>query len=237
MFTKTFTIQKDEDYGIIGLKPSWIPISNAGTGTLIAHDMFEHSATAKFGAAEEELMALGAAHLIRGENGFLIRNNKQTNESVFSNDIYSILYDLGNNERSRLLSRCEKTLPLKNDEAERVFEEAARLGIDQTVEEWEYLENIEEDTPKDSIIGTMLDGDYSTQSLKCTIVDWMRLGYRKATKRYAGVDLYDLARIYKEIGKEVDDIFSDSTEGDEVRISVNMQNMNFTVRNLNRYRW
>lgn len=236
MFSKIFIVAEDDEYGMIGLKPSWIPISNAGQGTLIPHDMFEHSATAKFGAAEEELMALGAAHRIRGENGFFqLGTIGRHSSDILSNSVYGILIDLNNSERSSFLSPPRNTYKLKDEGAESVCQIAAMKGIQMAVSEWrDSLSEEDKQISDNQIIMDSLAGNWSFIELKTIVAGWMRIGYMNAQRRFPEIDLYNLAQLYESIGKSVDQVISDSYPGDQVRVTVDLRAFRFTVKNLER---
>lgn len=236
MFSKTFDIVEDVDYGEIGLKPAWIRESNAGQGSLICHDMFEHAATARHGAAEEELMAIGAAYRIRGENGFFQSGylGNQTSD-VLSNDVSAILTDLSRHERSRLMAEPRRTYKLKDEQAEFVCQTAARKGIQKAITGWLYF--YEGDRPMESangfdswVIGEFLDGNYTLSELHDIVVGWIRIGYTNAGRRFPEVDLYGLAYMYKGVGESVNRLLDEAYLGRQVRITVDLKRVKYKVK-------
>lgn len=232
MFSKTFRVAEDEDYGEIGLMPSWISPANAGQGTLIPHDMFEHSATAKFNATEEELMAIGAAHRIRGENGFFNQHGRQVSD-ILSNDVYSILTDLSNSERGSFIKPPGNTYKLKDEQAEFVCQASASKGIRMAISEWRDSLSEEDEQISDSqVVMDNLTGNRSFPELQAIVAGWMRIGYMNAQRRFPEIDLYGLAYLYKGIGKSVDEVIGNSYPGDKVRVTVDLRALRFTVRNL-----
>lgn len=64
---RDFVYQDDEDTGLIGLMPRWMP--NANTTYAVAHDILEHFMPNGLTAGEDELEALGALLALRIENG------------------------------------------------------------------------------------------------------------------------------------------------------------------------
>ena len=65
-----------------------------------------------------------------------------------------------------------------------------------------------------------------TPETNATIVAWIRQGYRRALRRYEGIDLYTLGTSFFElVGKRVDALLGcdQLAYGDKVRVSLNPQ--------------
>lgn len=74
----TFDVQRSEEYGELGFRPSWYPTGDPLPVMTVAHDILEHFPKDD-GSAEGEYMALGAALLLRGDSGYCQNGRPEQN--------------------------------------------------------------------------------------------------------------------------------------------------------------
>lgn len=202
---RDFIYQEDEESGLLGLLPTWMPKAN--TTTAIAHDVLEHFFPRELTAAEDELVALGALLALRIENG--VFHNYYTYAEQLAQTVSSVLTDIDRDSLpvprpcpSRRLSDDYRWADDLILEAVPKSIAAARRELSDAEEPWVLAD---------------------TSALEQAIVGYLRKGYRKAVRRFASADLYTIgASLFKKLdacSKKLVD--SDMLrEGDRVRVMV-----------------
>lgn len=177
--SRQFVFEEDDDTGLIGLKPLWI--GNANTTTAVAHDMLEHFIVPALNTAEAEFAAVGALLALRIENG--VFSNYRTPEEQFAEVVFSVLTDV---ERDSLeLPRFRQSRHLSDDYcwADELIESAVPKAFEMRKREFAT------ETADGAYVPEVL---LEQQMLTPTLCALLRLGYRRALKRFEGVDLYTL---------------------------------------------
>lgn len=174
----------------MGLVPTWFDGANPTTGLGVAHDMLEHFKSDP-GPTEGECQALGSFLLIRAEPAHFNRNNSR---SPLAGDLLGILYDIV--EQSRQMPKSRKTRPL-----DEFSEKLLQSGLREAFADIEgMLEEIEDEEERSETRTRML-------SSREDIASWIRVGYRKALRRYSNCDTYSVGRdLFKKIEKLVDEL-------------------------------
>jgi len=167
----TFECAEHQDYGTLGWRMVTQPNFDPLTDMALPHDMMEHRAR-DTGTVEEELQALGASLHVRNMEQFYV-DMGQANPDPAVN-IASDFPTLFNQYLAgRELNTPPKTVPIDDVEEviDRVFIECANFV------KWNEMDALTEDQ-------------------KTSIRGWVRLGYRRAQKRYANIDPYILCRAF-----------------------------------------
>jgi hypothetical protein len=202
---REFIYNVDEDTGEEGLQPVWFANATPTRGSGAAHDILEHF-TKQAGPVEGELEAIGASLAIRWEHGWgrshgvLIRE-----EDVMANSVSGVLTDILRDDLELPCFKRSRALPEEHDWADAVIQLGVRKGLERA--------RREEPT------ADMLQG----ADLEEALVAWTRQGYRKAQRRYRGIDLYTLGNIlFDRVAKQVDKLLASEylNLGDRVRVSL-----------------
>lgn len=216
MQVRRFTYGIDRDTGMEGLRADWMLNAEPGNGRLCAHDVLEHNLREP-GAAEGEMMALGASLYIRGFSGWF-HNNSLTVEGIYANDVSSIMERVA--EGAETLSDPGVTRPLRDCEnEEQSFHELIDLGFKLARDE---LPRLTDDWQ--AVADEVLTSENKRRAL-----GWLRKGYRKAVRRYAGADPYEIGRMFTALAKEIDRKTHDLYEGAAVTIRIDARTCHFSV--------
>lgn len=163
-----FVFETDES-GVLGFRPVGI---KGGTSTPgVAHDILEHFPDPKLSGVEGELMALGAMLALRIETGAVSPHRSAAEHlALVMTEVVKWCADN---------CRTVKPLPSKSLHhcyawAENTIQEAARMVHGFVVRN--------DRTRKDALP--------EPQALALAVIPWLRLGYRKALRRYDGLNLY-----------------------------------------------
>lgn len=210
-------VREDFDSGITGFMMKASPVISypmvAAEGLLVAHDIIEHqNGPEKIGGIADELEALGAVWLVRGQWGDLRRDGVGSAHSPQRN----IAADVGN--LFLLLMRGVPLRPVdgyvprsKFTPADDAFEDMAHLGYLNAIEEWRAA-GFDEDYGKPA---------YSREELESLALMLMRQGWRKAMRRFRPGGPMAANAMFWTIAEAVDDAlkYSDLIEGDEYVVS------------------
>jgi len=219
--TGQFECEMHEEFGLLGVRPAWMPNSDPLTGMAAAHDLLEHFADDD-GGVEAEFMALGASFLIRGNTGYHNRNgSNHSPESNIAADFHE-LYRHVAHEDFTLLDPGDVP-PVEDEDLDAVLRKAARLGLELVRNEESY--ELDRDEDDDSV--TLFCSEQSRER----ILGWLRKGFTKAEERYADVDIYTLAfEVFSNIEKRIDGwLESGEAEGKTLNIEVDLSNLSVTM--------
>lgn len=203
MIRRVFQCAKNEDYGFLGWRPVDMPNADPLMGMTVAHDLMEHF-RGDNGGVEAEFMALGAALYIRGEGGFFSESRYTPAESVAA-DVPDLMRHIVH-EGFSLNPAPHRTRATEETEPCDAVLQAVEFenGDDGIADEWARS--------------------------KWNALDWLRIGYRKAKRRYAGIDPWDLTYIFRQIA-EAADRHLESAEGFETLVvEFSPRSMSFDVR-------
>lgn len=207
---RDFTYARADGDSFKGLKPVWFENADPTTGQGVAHDMLEHFLSQK-GPVEGELAAFGAFLAIRLEQGSLdlvFRSEAQ----VLASDIVSVLADILDLELALPALKRSRALDDSYEAADNTIDAALTLAFAEARSDWAT-----QGTEPSSYEHLL------TPAMRATYQAWIRDGYRRALKRYDGVDLYRLGnRFFKEVQKTLDALLhcGSLSEGDKIRVSL-----------------
>ncbi len=197
-----FECAEHEEFGSLGWKLKGASGMDPLGGMAVAHDCLEHF-TAEDGV-HHEFMALGASLFVRGPYYYSRKGRYESNPGVhIASDLPGILHHVQNEGYS--------------------FQEAPRTrSLDsEVVEGWidrmfqKFHSNCEE---------------YAHEDLRLTAEDernirsWMRIGYRKAVKRYRGRD-GEAMNLFCYIENAADKALRGCGGGEELEVCVNFSTL------------
>jgi hypothetical protein len=207
---RSFIYARADEDNFVGFKPAWFDNADPTTGRGVAHDMLEHFLAQK-GPAEGELAAFGAFVAIRLEQGSLT-GNPRTPEDVLAADIASVLKDILDLDLPVPAPKTSRPLDDVYVSADELINEALTRAFTMSRNEWAACGT--EPSSYEHLL---------TASMRSTYQAWMRDGYRRALKRYDGIDMYGLGgRFFRKIEKTLDTLLGSGylLEGDQVRVSL-----------------
>lgn len=204
---RDFIYSTDDNLGLDGLRPAWFENADPTNGRGVAHDMLEHFKH-QVGPIEGELEALGSAMALRWEHE---PSSTSSAEEIMARDICTVICDMAQSghrvpapKNSKKLSDCFS-----------YADDAIVSGVKQGMED--ARKELLHDEPDDDFLKLL------TVELQTTMIAWIRQGYRKAVKRYDGVDLYTLGtHFFKKVTTKIDSLLSSENLhlGDRVRVSL-----------------
>lgn len=210
---RDFIYKEDEETGLSGLVPVWMP--NGNSTTQVAHDVLEHVLPGDHTPIEDELMALGAVLALRIENDALTRYRSHADQLAIlvANVIQDVeRYDLP------LPRRCpSRGLGEEYAWAEDLISQGATKGIEIARKEMDYDKTFEEEEA--AVFADI-------PALRANIVGYLRKGYRKAVRRYANRDLYTVGQVlFKRLNEASEKLVSSEMleVGDRVRVLVDVR--------------
>jgi hypothetical protein len=205
----SFDWREDKEFGHYGWIMTGMPDFNASTGLGIAHDTLEHFANGD-GSLTDEMMAFGAMMYIRGEGGYFdaLPNNNNVPHLQLGGDICRFLQD--ERRGSIHIRKPPRTYSIGEMDSE----------IQLSIKEGVRLANSELD-----------DGDtpFSTGEVTDRMIGWMRIGYRKAERRYCNAAPIYLAHLFTEIRDTVDRQFKHGEEGEKLIVKVCQKSLKFRI--------
>ncbi len=199
----TFVCAKHEEYGTMGWKLKNMAHFDPLGGMTIAHDILEHFPNDD-GIASGECQALGASLYVRGEEYSVgIKNSSNSPGTNMSGDIVNLFSE------GREIAQAPKTKPL-DDDAENWIQDcmhdarkkAAYRDVDDVNKLEEFFQNA---------------------------IGWLRIGYKRAKVRYAGLTTNELAYFFYEIEKQADKYLKMAEEGQELVVSTDTKNLRVEV--------
>ncbi|MDY7537572.1 hypothetical protein QN372_00265 [Undibacterium sp. RTI2.1] len=207
MIHTIFEWRENREYGEEGWILKGFPNFNASSGRGVAHDTLEHFKDGD-GSLADEMMAFGAMLHIRGESGWFAslptRDNRLDKQMGF--DIARFLQELRSGNVD--LRKPPRTYRLKD----------ADLESD--------LFNIIKEGVKEANQGRDNDAEIFQPGLVTDkMIHWMRVGYRKALKRFKGNKPHDIAYCFDTIANRVDLGFDLGDIGDELHVCVNTESL------------
>lgn len=190
MKTVKLQVQEDIATGELGLTVKAMKMIDtpmvANEGLLIAHDLLEHQNGVKnIGSIDDELEALGGVWYIRGLSNKMRKGSSATAYDTLPYDICSLgeIYMHGVNFRT----------PVPNTRAldyDYEFGHIISSGIKKLREELDYCE--------------MTIDEVRLKAYEDACLHYMRRGFRKANRRYAGV--YEASSMFWNVSNAVDTI-------------------------------
>lgn len=222
MVTHEFVAEQHEDSGLLGWRQKLQPGFDPLPGMAVAHDVLEHFPGGNE-SAHDEFQALGAAYRIRGEVGYFHHLSSQPawkHLSAEMPDIFTHVYVT----REALLADppAHALRPLRSYDAERAeftFRKCLREGCNE-------VRNMHEGVDlKDDIEDFIRKG-----------VAWMRVGYRRVSKRYGVMHLSNVNDLFHQISAEADKHLAAASEGDLLRVTIlSVQRCFYSMKHLSSY--
>lgn len=201
MISRKFRVEEHPDFGTLGLSLVGMPWAEPFPGMAAAHDVLEHFPNDD-GSIEAEYMALGASLLVRdGSNYYASKgqNRSEPYENIGSEIVSQ--YHYAAQRRSFFVRDPGRTLPLSDDYAEdqiqRTADESRRVLLG------EFDGDDRQDEAREFV---------SAENL-ARLVGWMRKGYRRAARRFAGVPSWRLLATFQDIERKADAFLAHAEEG------------------------
>lgn len=202
-----FIAAEHEEYGGIGWSPVWVRDADPClSGMTVAHDILEHFPSAGADVIGE-LQAIGAMFYIRGVGGYWHQINHMRPDPGYhaSADIPDIFRHV-----------VDESMPFE-------CPKGGRRRLSEEIEDWigDGLADTEEIRD--------IDFPIEWESFKSHAARWIRIGYRRAVRRYRGIDPYSISTLFLKIQKGIDSTLREEVwPGMELTVSLDIQNQ--TVR-------
>jgi hypothetical protein len=202
-----FEYREHEDYGSMGWAMKGCQDADPLDGKAVAHDILEHfpKVPESFGIGGE-FMALGACYYLRGETG------------VLSNGYYTYADNIAGEFPEILNHYLDHRLPFPEPKPTSGTG-YGEPGISEIIAEARKLCTSEDG----QFCGDPNKHDLDNMLKKAR--GYMRIGYRKAARRYAGLDAYTLGNcLFEDIAKIADDCLKQAEIGMELTIYTDIKN-------------
>ena len=203
MIHSVFEWREDEEYGDYGWIMKNQPTFNVSNGLGVAHDTMEHFKS-RHGHIAYEMRAFGAIMRVRVDGGFFCKSYNSDPAWHLSLDMAQILEKLDSDAE---IAVAPRTYPLREGWIEEIIQTAITKGLKTANydKEDEYLIKNGENTER--------------------MVNWMRIGYRQAVRRYPNSDGSDLMYCFEDIQRQVDGKYKNGEFGEELHIQINAQTL------------
>lgn len=208
MISKHFILEEHAEYGSIGLRPLDMPHADPLGGMAVAHDLLEHF-PGDDGGVEAELQALGASLYVRDLDHYYLQ--RPSHRSDAAENIASDFPELWNHvwEGFSLEVPAKGRRGLECYEAEDAIQRAVAKGC-------RYIYDSNGET-------------VSAESRKA-MIRWMRIGYRRAQRRFKGVMRDELVWMFTEIERRAQRVIDQCgkmfQEGETIRVTVDIRRCN-----------
>ncbi len=210
-----FVAAEHPEYGSMGWRSKHVYDFDPLPGMAVAHDILEHFADTTANA-DDEFQAFGSILYVRGLGGYFSRKSRYSPGSNLASDVPEIARHVVHGEAT-MKAAPKKTKPL-SVEVEGWIAEALREGRRECVEQF--------DDPDDmAVIDEMLK----------QAVDWIRIGFRRAEKRFQKAGLHgrraseEICQLFEYIEQEADRYLKTVEGGEELRVVVNISKRQATV--------
>jgi hypothetical protein len=210
MITTKFAWLEDQMTGEMGWIPKSNPGFNATSGFGLAHDVMEHFRNDVHGL-DAEMRAFGAMIFVRWEGGWQPYRGVNMHSPAYNiaSGIFVFLQNIA----------CEQdtiTTPPKTNRLHEDVEEILDEAISKSFKD--YL-NYEDCNTDDTL--------WIRDALE-HMRGWMRIGYRKAVKRYKDLDVYEATALFNEIERQTYKLTGEY--GDELIVRVSPKQKQVYVR-------
>lgn len=202
--TFEFICEHHEDFGFNGWRlrtqPNYDPIGGMG----VAHDILEHFPGSTESPADE-FQALGCSYWLRGEGGY----DERGGDFAYSNPAsdFGMIFSNICHKGHRLSSPPTVPADSERDQAMTEIRQLARINL-MAETEWQR----EQDEIDEQQIDRFLDD----------AIGWMKVGYRRAVRRYARYARHNLVCLFRRIEIGADRLLKQSEVGATLTIRVNL---------------
>lgn len=207
-----------------GFCPVGMEGGTPGNGRTVAHDVLEHFSF-EGDPIENELQALGALFLLRYESGAQVVDLSIPLHVLLSRNVGDVFNDLLEDDSLELPRRRRvhgrDSLPC--DAVEKAVARACEVL--RTTEAPFHLD------------AARVDAIVQAQAAFC---DWLLVGYQRAVSRYACSDVYSVGSdLFGEVARSTQSLLQSDmlSDGDRVRVSVDLAGFSVAVRVLRGRRW
>jgi hypothetical protein len=203
MIRKTFEWRLDPDSGEFGWIEKNQPTFNAADGRMVAHDTLEHFAP-NYLPVTEEAMALGALIHVREQGGWF--SNLSNPDPVFhlSADVSRLLQDIAYGEG---VDPVSITRPIRDESVEGLIQEVIQEAHKELLGE----------------------GDMVTPAMTSSLTSWMRIGYRRAVRRYHDNSPWHLTCLFQRIADEIDEDHKHGDFNEELKVAINARTLEHRI--------
>lgn len=210
----TFIVEENDTTGDLGFRPANQPNFDPYGAMATIHDVLEHFADTTEDPADE-FQALGAALYIRGNGGYWSRGYTPHAWYHLNYDVVEIYMKIESCEAIEMTQPVKRRNALRDQYAEEQIDlalAAAQKAL-YANEEGNGFDAEEMSDRKDNI-----------DSYLASVRHWMRVGYARAAKRYAGLDTYDIVELWRRIEDRLNKIKDDIYEGGKVKLIIRPRN-------------
>lgn len=214
--TIRFLYQIHEEYGSPGWLQKAMPGYDPLGGMAVAHDCLEHFPGGT-DAAHDEFQALGASLFIRGESDYYAQK-RQGNSNPGSNvgsDIPEVIRHIIH--EGTAFNDPPRTRPLE-DHVEEWINTALKEARTECGYQFENADDVRE-----------------VKSILAKARSWLRVGYRRAEKRYAKIGPHAACQMFMNIETAADEAMKQAEEGDELEVSFDIAKAKTQVRYIPSY--
>ncbi len=212
--TVRFLYQIHEEYGSPGWLQKAMPGYDPLGGMAVAHDCLEHFPGGT-DAAHDEFQALGASLFIRGEANYSGQKGRTaTPGQNVGSDIPEVIRHILH--EGTAFHDPPRTRPLA-DHVEEWIDVALKEAWDECREQFRG-----EDVREAKAVLTKARG-------------WLRVGYRRAEKRYAKIGPHAACQMFMNIETAADEAMKQAEEGDELEVTFDIAKAKTQVRYIPSY--
>ncbi len=211
MIVRRFVRQHHEEYGYDGWRPEWIPHFDPSEGLGVAHDTLEH-VLHDAGTVETEFMALGTIAWLRGQGGWFYQHRPHASDLAYqmSGDFLSQADYLDGEGRS--MKKAPPTRPLADGDMDDALQECVRKGMKLLADECD----------RDG-------GEKSALIDPVSALSYLRMGFRRAARRYASSDPSEMCWIFDEIMQGAEKHGKHAELGEVLVVRVDMERRRATL--------
>ncbi len=203
-----FEAAEHEEYGLLGWRLQGHPTFEPLAGMAVAHDMLEHFPNDQ-GTPEDELQALGASLLVRGETYFATVGRLQTSPAYqMQGELLQLYFWAVQNESSL--------------EFESPGDVKVNADIDEILDD--IITRNRETLESENLPDEDMDIFASPENMRRAKL-WLAKGYNRALRRYKGVDVDSLPYLFIDIEKKADKLLKVATEGMLLTVKVNTKTL------------
>lgn len=202
---RSFVWATDDEFGLEGWQPLGMDGVNSFDSKMTGHDVLEHMPGGPSDRFADELMALGAAHYIRGNTGWYYQampGNVNSPQDHLSASVYGDIMRPLQWEEAELPDAPDCTLDDQDMEEE--LQEVVRLAAKMALDEGE---------PRVS------------DSTRERCLAWLKAGYDKAERTFPNA--FQAMDLFNKIGEAMGHHARDAWEGYRVDVTVDTETMTF----------